>query len=273
MTGPLLAGPLGVRIQLAPSAVYVIYIDESGTHTSARHFVVAGLAVFERDTYHLAQRVDELVERRIPQGIPPLPLHASALRAPPERQQPPFDAFTRSERRELISDVYRVIATSRVRVFAVVMEKEAVDGHPYDRGFEEIVNRFDMMLSRINQEEDEKQRGLVVIAESSYRENLERLAQQIWAQGHRWGETHNIADIPYFAPAGNTRLLQLADFIANAVYGRYESGYTRDFDIVAQRFDQDDGRIHGLVHIGRDKHLCYCPACVAHRAAPRPEAD
>ena len=82
-----------------------------------------------------------------------------------------------------------------------------------------------------------------------------------------WGQTYNPADIPYFAPAKNTRLLQLADFVANAIYGRYEGGYTKQFDRIAPRIDQEQGRMYGLVHLARNRQDCYCPACVSRRVA------
>ena len=83
---------------------------------------------------------------------------------------------------------------------------------------------FHYMLGRILRDQGEDQRGLIVIAESSYRDNFELLAKKIATEGHRWGDINNLADIPYFAPAKSTRLLQLADFVANAVFVRYESG-------------------------------------------------
>ena len=136
------------------------------------------------------------------------------------------------------------------------------------RGFEEIVNRFDRMLAREARDRGEPQRGLVILAESSYRENLERLARTIWSKGHRWGELYNQADIPYFAPAQRSRLLQLADFVSNAVFGNYESGYARQFQAIAPRIDQQDGHLHGLVHMAWERQTCYCPACVARRSQP-----
>jgi hypothetical protein len=208
--------------------------------------------VFERDTYFLAQSLDQ-IQARYFLGSDPIPFHAASLRAPADRLPSPYKTLAGDQRRALIHDIYRVIASSRVHLFAVAMEKACMTEDPYERGFEEIVNRFDRMLARILRETGEPQRGLVVIAESAYRENLELLARKIWSQGHRWGETHNLSDIPYFAPAKSTRLLQLADFVSNALYGRYESRYTRDFDEIAARFDQHEGRLHGLVHIARGK--------------------
>lgn len=249
--------------------MHILYLDESGTH-DARYFVVAGIAVFERSTYYLARELDRLQSRYFPDHAGAIPFHASALHAPDDRVPAPFDLLPRSQRRNLLRDIYQVIADSTVRIFAVAMEKAAVPESPYERGFEEIVSRFDRMLVRIHREQDEQQRGLIVVAESSYRENLETLARRIAAEGHRWGDIHNLADIPYFAPANNTRLLQLADFVSNAVFGRYESGYARYFDQIAARFDQDqERRLHGLVHLARDRRDCYCLACANRRVSSR----
>ncbi len=40
--------------------MYILYLDESGTHAKSKHFVLAGLAVFERETYFLAKALDDL---------------------------------------------------------------------------------------------------------------------------------------------------------------------------------------------------------------------
>ncbi len=251
--------------------MHIVYLDESGTHSEARYFVIAGLAVFERETYYLARSLDQIQARYLPDASGRVPFHASSLRAREGRVPPPFDSLTQQERDRLITDIYHVIARSKARLFAVAMEKGFVDGDPYERGFEEIVNRFDLMLGNDLRDSGEVQRGLIIVAESSYRENLEVLAERIATEGHRWGETHNLADIPYFAPAKSTRLLQLADFVANAVYGRYEGGHTQNFDLIVPRFHQDEGRIHGLVHRSRDFQNCYCPACILRRPSNSPD--
>ena len=250
--------------------MYILYLDESGTHDS-RHFVVGGLAVFERETYFLAQSLDQLQARYLPDVSVPAQFHASELRysSPP----PPFNALSYEQRYALLSDVYGVISDSHARLFAVAMEKAETDGDPYERGFEEIVYMFDLMLRRLLRERDEKQRGLIVIAESNYKNNLNLLAGKIAREGHRLGRIYNLADIPYFAPAKSTRLLQLADFVVNAVYGYYESGYATQFNRIAHKMDHEPGRMHGLVHIARDRQTCPCPACVTRRAAPRADRD
>ncbi len=248
--------------------MYIIYLDESGTHREARHFVLAGLAVFERETYFLAQEMERLVRENFPDGSRQISLHATDLGAPDARVTAPFDGLPADKRLALLHEVYRIIAQSRSRLFGVAIEKAVIPENQYERAFEEIVSRFDQMMTRFNDagSPDNRQRGLIVVAQSSYRANLELLASRIAEQGHRWGETHNLADIPYFAPASSTRLLQLADFVSNSVYRRYEHRDARTFETIMPRFDQEGARIHGLVHIAAEPWNCYCPACLSRRA-------
>ena len=265
--GLLLASPSG-EFPVGPFFMHIAYLDESGTHKEARHFVVAGLVAFERNIYFLSRDLDTIQAKYFPSYQGKVFFHASTLHAPAERVEEPFNQLSQVERDRIASEVYQVIAESHVRIIAVAIEKKAIDGDPYERGFEQVVSRFDRMLGRILRDNDENQRGLIVVAESSYRENLELLANKIATEGHRWGNIHNLADIPYFVPAKSTRLLQLADFVSNAVYSKYESGHSKYFDQISRRFDQEPGRIHGLVHITRDRDTCYCPACLQHRNNP-----
>ena len=244
--------------------MHILYADESGTHVDSEIFVVAGLAVFERETYWLARQLDQLAEVYFPRALGPVEFHASHLHVAQNVSRAPFDSLTRQQRAELRDDIYGVIAQSKSRAFAAVAKKDAPNDELYAVCFEQLVSRFDRMLQRLYRDHGEQQRGLVVVAQSSYQQQIVERARRIWESGHRWGELRNMADIPFFAPAKDTRLLQLADFVSNAVYRRYESGDTRQFDRIAPRFDQDQGRLHGLVHIAPDdeRRHCFCPACI-----------
>ena len=222
--------------------MHIAYLDESGTHKEARYFVVAGLIAFERNTHHLAREMDQIQARYFEDWPEPVFFHASAMRAPEGRVPEPFNRLTTEERANLFSEVYQVIANSPARIIAVAIEKAMMTSDPYERGFEEIISRFDMLLSRIHRDLGEDHRGLIITAESSYRNNLESLARRIASEGHRWGNLHNLADIPYFAPAKNTRLLQLADFVSKAVFSNYETDHSRYFNQIAPRFDQEGSR-------------------------------
>lgn len=242
--------------------MHLCYLDESGEGSP---FVLAGFSAFERDTYWLAKDLDELEARLFPDADAPVIFHASEFGAfDKTNAQPALMAMSKKARIDAIHAVYDLIASSRMRLFAVVAEKDFTHGHPYQDCFEEILVRFDKMLGRLYLAGD-KQRGLVVVADSRFRKDLASGAQRIWARGHRWGHLRNMADVPFFVPASSSRLLQLADFVANAVYRRYARGDARAFDAIAHLFDQADGRLHGLQHLTLQRAACMCIACLSRR--------
>lgn len=244
--------------------MYILYLDESGTHEEATYFVLAGLAAFEREIYWYAQDLDALQQRYFPNIQESIEFHASSLLARDDSSVPePFNQLSREQRRQLLFEIYQIIRNRRGILFGVAIEKAwCVKEDPYARAFEDLTSRFDLFLRRYNSETGEEQRGLLAVAESSYTRNLEILGERFRGGSTRWGQIRTIADVPFFLPAKNTRMLQLADFCANAIYGRYNSGLTRNFDIIATRFDRDQGRIHGLVHLTKD-HQCQCMACLS----------
>jgi hypothetical protein len=157
----------------------------------------------------------------------------------------------------LISDIYQVVRRHKAVAFGIAIEKKRIKEDPYERAFEDLISRFDLFLARKN---------ALANAESSYRQQLEILGRDFRGGATGWREVHNLADVPFFVPAANNRLLQLADFIANAIYGRYNSGYTRDFDVIATKFDREGGRLHGITHLCIDVE-CQCIACLSKQQA------
>src|SRR3990170_4754883 len=61
--------------------MYLLYLDESGNPDDAsdRHFVLAGLAVFERRTYWMQQAAEIIKATHFPTA-PPLDFHAQPIR-------------------------------------------------------------------------------------------------------------------------------------------------------------------------------------------------
>ena len=252
-------------------AVHLFYLDESGTHPSSRHVVVGGIAVFERSAYWLQRELDEVVRRYFEEPDPSVQIHASPLRVPPgERARPPYDQLTGAQRREMLVDSYRVISESPHPVlFATVVEKEHIAPRdPYEAAFEDLISRFDRLLSRRHYLGD-TQRGLVIVAESNYRERLETLGDRILRDGTQWSRTRNLADVPLFTRSARTRLLQAADLVVNAVYGEYEKSLGRDFKTLLPRFDREGDRLHGLTHLSADAATCMCIACYSWRTHRR----
>ena len=239
--------------------------------------MLAGLAVFEREIHWYTQDLDRIQTQYFPEEIGPIFFHASQLRALEGQGVPkPWDRLTVEQRRQAKNQVYSVIRTRQGVLFGCAVEKrfgQLRQEDSYERAFEDLVRRFDLFMSRMNrtaaQEGKEEQRGLLVLAESRYERTISLLAQRLHEKGTRWGQLHNVTDIPYFAPAKDTRMLQYADFCSNAIYGRYHAGLTRDFDAIAPKFDQDSGVLHGLAHLTTDLS-CVCIACYSRRGRQQP---
>ncbi len=237
--------------------------------------MLAGLAVFEREIYWFMQDMEKLQQDYFPYETEPVFFHVSQLRAPENQTLPhSWNQLSRNQRLDIKGKVFEIIRERRAVLFGCAVEKAyaSVSGEePSDRAFEELTNRFDLYLSRVNrvasQENREEQRGLVVLAASGSAFNsknekaISLQARRLQQSGTRWRPLRNVTDVPYFAPAKDTRMLQYADFCANAVYGRYHGGLTRDFDRIASKFDREGGAVHGLSHLSTDSS-CVCLACL-----------
>ena len=247
--------------------MHLLYLDEAGTHPGTNHVVVGGLAVFERGVYWLQQDLDSVVQRFFPEMHASVEIHASPLRVREgARARQPYDQLTAAERREFLRDSYAAISDSTHPVlFATVVDRAHVaPDDPYEVAFEDVISRFDLMLSRRHHSGD-TQRGLVIVAESNYRERLETLGDRILREGTQWSHTRNLADIPLFTRASRTRLLQAADLVTNATWGSYEKGLARDFNTLLPKFDREGDRLHGLTHISATTAECMCHACFSWR--------
>jgi hypothetical protein len=252
--------------------MYILYLDESGTTSEASCFVLAGLAVFEREIHWFSQDLDDVQKEYFPGNKEPIMFHATKLRVKTgDKVDSPWDTLTEEKRRELKNKIYTIIRNRRGTIFACVVDKRSAQirkEDPYERAFEDLVSRFDLFLSRTNHQSvidgKEEQRGLIVLAESSFQKTITLLGRRLRDTGTRWGTLHNVSDVPLFAPARDTRLLQYADFCSNAIFGRYNSKLAGDFDNIALKFDQEGAVIHGLSHLTNDAY-CSCIACFSRR--------
>jgi hypothetical protein len=172
-------------------------------------------------------------------------------------------------RAEVLEDIASVITRSyaSVRLFGAVIEKTS-KCHGEDAvkaATEQVSKRFDTLLKRRLREGDE-QRGLLVFAESHYQPRAKLWVNGFRELGTQWGLLHSLCDIPYFAPAKESRLLQLADFVAHALFLMYEKGDASLAKMIVKKFDQADGILHGLVHVSDNRGpSCSCPACFSRR--------
>jgi hypothetical protein len=92
----------------------------------------------------------------------------------------------------------------------------------------------------------EKQRGLILFDKSSTERRIQTLARDFKHGGHSFGVTRNYAEVPVFLDSLASRLIQLADLVAYAIFRQYEHGDSTYFDACLQCFDAEGGVVHGL---------------------------
>jgi hypothetical protein len=251
--------------------MHILYIDDSGDVENAteRHFVLGGIAIFERGIYHQIVAADNCVTSFGLGDQADIELHGSPMYN--GRDGVWRSVRSRPQREKMIKDALAVFApASSVRLFAVVIDKEAVSPEdPIQLAFEELFNRFNLFLQRLNNRNSrESQRGLIVMDESKHERPLQALARHFRVNGGRWGRFRNLAEVPLFVDSRASRLVQLADLVAYATWRKYEHSDGRFFDPIISKFDADGGVLHGLVH-RRGRNECYCPACSSRRSGPR----
>lgn len=105
----------------------------------------------------------------------------------------------------------------------------------------------------------------MIFDESNHKKTLHALLEQYRKTGASFGKIGHLAEIPLFTDSRLTRMMQLADFVAYAVFRRYEHGDSSYLDIILPKFQQSGGKLHGLMHLNANRDGCYCPACITRR--------
>ncbi|HEV7507298.1 MAG TPA: DUF3800 domain-containing protein [Thermoanaerobaculia bacterium] len=247
--------------------MYLLYLDDSGSAQNKKesHLVLGGFSVFERQLHWLSSKLDELAQHIFPQDPNAIEFHASHIFS---GKIAPWKDMSKPARRDVIKSVLKIFSESHLSTvaFACAVHKDSFPNQdPMELAFEDLCSRFDMQLKRFYARGNQ-QRGIIIVDESSYETSLQRLTLNFRSLGMRWGKKLvNVAEVPLFVDSKACRAIQIADHIAYSVFRRYESQDNSYFDIIASRFDSEQGRLHGLVH----KHLhlsdCICLACASNR--------
>src|SRR5713226_389332 len=229
--------------------MHLLYLDDAGSalNKTEDYFVLGGVSVFEAQVHFLTQELDKLA-----QGIDAANPHAVEFHASEifSRRSAPWDRMSKQEAQGVIKAVLHIFAKSyeTARAFACAIHKASYpNSDPVELSFEDLCSRFDRYLSRLRGEGD-RQRGLLILDESSHETTLQTMARDFRILGTKWGVIHNLADTPFFVNSKASRVVQIADHIAYAVFRRYNAGDIQYFDIIAGKFDTADGILHGLAH-------------------------
>lgn len=247
--------------------MYLLYLDDSGSakNKNESHLVLGGFSVFERQLHWLATKLDELAKHIHPQDPDAVEFHASHIFA---GRIAPWKSMSKPERRDVIKSILKIFSESHPSTvaFACVIHKDSYPNQdPMESAFEELCSRFDMQLKRLHAS-GETHRGIIIVDESSYETSLQQLARNFRSLGTRWGKKLvNVTEVPLFVDSRACRAIQIADHIAYSVFRRYEAGDTSYLDIIAPRFDSEQGRLHGLVHKQTLLVNCTCIACNSKR--------
>lgn len=271
--------------------MYLLFVDESGTHGGTDPFVLGGLAIHEDDASHLQDELDKLVIRvlgRVPLNLDEYELHAHELRNAKKPKSATAKAsiwanIDRQIRLRLLSEAYALIVGYQPvnpdlapALFGIAVERNFHnEWSPIEHerfAYEVLLGKFDVMLKTLRIQKNLPNRGLVihdrrVVAE----QDIQGWVSTWRSTAERIGQLRNLADVPLFSDSRATRLLQAADLVSYAVFRRYAQATLDDshFDTVWPAFHSENGVTHGCVHYtpSYGSGICNCKPCEQRLAA------
>lgn len=234
--------------------MHLLYLDESGSvaDPNQRYFVLAGVSVFERTTHWVEQPLNEIAARFSPQNPYAIELHGSPMRSGRDGWKAfPFDERIKAGRDALAAACDQHHRNGNIRFFGAVIKKSSLPGiDPVEHAFEQLSSRFDLFLQRLYRKYDDPQRGLIIFDKSSTERRIQNMAREFKYAGHAWGKTKNYAEVPVFLDSRASRLIQLADLVAFALFRFHEHSDNTFYDVIKHCFDNEGGVEHGLyVHL------------------------
>lgn len=248
--------------------MHLLYLDDAGSspNVTEQYLVLGGVSVFESQANYFTSELDKLAETIDPKSPDNVEFHASEIFA---RRSPPWKSMSREEAQGVIKSVLQILADSyeTAKAFACAIHKASYPNvDAIELSFEDLTSRFDKYLSRLRDAGD-RQRGMMILDQSSYETPLQKLSRDFRKLGTRWGGIHNIADVPMFVNSKASRIVQMADHVAYATFRRYNAGDAQYFDIISNKFFTADNVVHGLSHKQTANPNCMCPACLSRRMA------
>ncbi|TRZ55324.1 MAG: DUF3800 domain-containing protein [Rhodocyclaceae bacterium] len=230
--------------------MHLLYLDESGSVSdpNQQYFVLAGVSVFERQTHWIEQDLNSIASRFAPLDPYSIELHGSPMRAGRDG----WKKFPLADRLQAMKDALRLgldrnTRQNGVRLFGAVTKKSSIPGtDPVELAFQQLASRFDLFLKRIHAKHQDTHRGLILFDKSSTEQRIQTLSREFKYSGHPWGKTKNYAEVPVFLDSRASRLIQLADLVAFALYRFHEYSDHSFYDIIKHRFDSEGGVEHGL---------------------------
>ena len=250
--------------------MFLLYGDEAGS-PNKRHLVIGGFAVHEQDARPLASAV-EAFSQGLDGRVSGRELHAQHIRS----GKGAWRGLTRDARSAVTEGIASLLldvpagGSEAPILFASVLDRHS--GHRGDgveRAHEEFFARCNGMLGR-RANVDRDPHRCIGIADKSRNERQVQALMDVWrtsgsTSGARIGQMASYAEVPLYVDSEASRLVQLADFVAHWVFRAYESEDRWILERLLPRFDEENGTIHGLVHLVDRYWTCGCYACRSRR--------
>lgn len=183
-----------------------------------------------------------------------------------------FDDMPSVTRKQLLLDISDLIGRQKfpnlvsfstcIHISALRTQKEALE-----KAVEDLTSRFNIFMKRLYSK-DLRGKGLLII-DQAHQARYRELIAEFQSVGSKYGKMTNIVDIPYFAGAQDTRMLEIADVCAYSVFRLYERKDHEYFDKLYPSFDKTSlrGGPEGLKHFTDEE--CNCIACTWHNTKRR----
>lgn len=246
--------------------MYFLYLDESGCPSGwqdQNHFVVGGVAVFEGYVDRLSEEIDDIQATYFDSITMPIEFHAGNMKSGDGQRWRHTKEETRAKMLEEVYDKIGNASFPNLVAFASALHISKATSNQTENiraVFEDVCGRFNTFLVR-QHHAGKSSKGLLII-DDAHREHYMDLIHEFRQSGMKSGYLGNVVDIPYFSASKETRMLQLADFCAYAVYRYYEKNDYTYLDMIISRFDRRD-KFHpadGLKHMTKDLS-CKCIDC------------
>jgi hypothetical protein len=141
--------------------MYLLYLDHAGAieDPAQKHFVLAGVSVFERQTYWLSQKLDSIAARFNAADPASIELHGSPMHGGRGKK---WRCFPAKDRVRAISDALASFADSHVTntLFGVAVKKPIDDpAAAVYIAFEQICSMFDKHLLQLHRQHNTQRGG------------------------------------------------------------------------------------------------------------------
>lgn len=254
--------------------MYLLYSDESGNIANPADavFVVGGIAVHEDAVRPLAGQINGILKTFVGRRHAKIEIHGSPMR----RGRGDWSAIGVAKRHALAHALLGLVAnwqhegsSSAVEPFAVVIDRNHSQS-AMETAYGELLFSFDKYL-RQGRRLGEPHNGILVADRCTYERALAAWVEVARGRYRRPQQDarrlYALAETPFFVDSRTTRLMQLADLVAHAMFRAYNTDDWTWARTLGPAFSRDAER--RLLHLTGDKE-CSCPACTGAPIASLP---